>query len=69
MPLPIVSPSKSLITFSEQTQWTTEDDRLLVKRITGNSTEEVAFLFGKSTEEIRERLQFLLKEEKAKISI
>ncbi|MFM6833986.1 MAG: helix-turn-helix transcriptional regulator [Dolichospermum sp.] len=69
VPLPIVSPSKSLINFSEQTQWTAEDDRLLVKRITGNSTEEVALLFGKSTEEIRERLQFLLKEEKAKISI
>ncbi|MFM6918652.1 MAG: hypothetical protein ACKPKT_13955 [Dolichospermum sp.] len=69
VPLPLTPPTKSLITFSEQTQWTAEDDRLLVKRITGNSTEEVAFLFGKSKEEVRERLQFLLKEEKAKISI
>ncbi|MFM6237802.1 MAG: hypothetical protein ACKPDJ_17765 [Dolichospermum sp.] len=69
VPLPPTPSTKSLITSSEQTQWTPEDDRLLVKRITGNSTEEVAFLFGKSTEEIRERLQFLLKEEKAKISI
>ncbi|MFM6023753.1 MAG: hypothetical protein ACKPER_12625 [Dolichospermum sp.] len=69
VPLSIVPPSKSLINFSEQTQWTTEDDRLLVKRITGNSTEEVALLFGKPREEIEERLQFLLKEEKAKISI
>ncbi|MFM6579266.1 MAG: helix-turn-helix transcriptional regulator, partial [Dolichospermum sp.] len=69
VPLPPTPPTKSLINFSEQTQWTAEDDRLLVKRITGNSTEEVAFLFGKSKEEVRERLQFLLKEEKAKISI
>ncbi|MFM6310560.1 MAG: hypothetical protein ACKPGB_20315, partial [Dolichospermum sp.] len=69
VPLPPPPPTKSLITFSEQTQWTTEDDRLLVKRITGNSTEEVALLFGKPREEIEERLQFLLKEEKAKISI
>ncbi|MFM6728144.1 MAG: hypothetical protein ACKPJF_27600 [Dolichospermum sp.] len=69
VPLPIVSPSKSLINFSEQTQWTSKDDELLIKRIIGNSTEEVALLFGKSREEISERLQFLLKEEKAKISI
>ncbi|MFM6248609.1 MAG: helix-turn-helix transcriptional regulator [Dolichospermum sp.] len=70
VPLPIVSPSKSLITFSEQTQpWTSKDDELLIKRIIGNSTEEVALLFGKPREEIEERLQFLLKEEKAKISI
>ncbi|MFM6602963.1 MAG: hypothetical protein ACKPH3_02605, partial [Dolichospermum sp.] len=70
VPLPPTPPTKSLITFSEQTQpWTSKDDELLIKRIIGNSTEEVALLFGKPREEIEERLQFLLKEEKAKISI
>lgn len=74
VPLPPFTPTKSLINFSEQPIqitpiWTPEDDRLLIKRVTGNSTDEVAKLFGKSREEIRERLQFLLKEEKAKIGI
>ncbi|MFM6271455.1 MAG: hypothetical protein ACKPFA_33910, partial [Dolichospermum sp.] len=70
VPLPPTPPTKSLITFSEQTQpWTSKDDELLIKRIIGNSTEEVALLFGKPREEIEERLQFLLKEEKAKTSI
>lgn len=76
VPLPPSTPTKSLINFSEQpieitpiSAWTPEDDQLLIKRVTGNSADEVAKLFGKTREEIRERLQFLLEEEKAKIGI
>ena len=71
---PTTRPTRSLIDFSFRDEqatpmWTSEDDRLLIKRVVANSFDEVAKLFGKSREEIRERLQFLLKEEKAKTSI
>ncbi len=49
--------------------WTPEDDRLLIKRISNNSIDKVAKLFGRPKEQIKERLHHVLKEEKAKIGI
>ena len=49
--------------------WTPENDRLLIKRISNNSIDKVAELFGQSEEQVKERLDHVLKEEKAKIRI
>lgn len=71
---PPTRPTRSLLNFGEQPveitpTWTAEDDRLLIKRVSNNSIDKVAELFGQSKEQIKKRLDYVLKEEKAKISI
>ena len=75
VPLPPSTPTRSLINFVsfndkqpvEITAWTPEDDRLLIKRISNNSIDKVAKLFGQPEGQIKERLCHVLKEEKTKI--
>jgi hypothetical protein len=49
--------------------WTPKNDILLIKRISNNSIDKVAKLFGQPEEQAKERLRYILKEEKAKIGI
>ena len=85
VPLPPSTPTKSLINFRREqpveittestvestveSTWTPDDDRLLIKRISNNSIDEVAELFGQPKEQIKERIRYVLKQEKAKIGI
>jgi len=52
-----------------ESTWTPENDRLLIKRISNNSIDKVAKLFGQPEQQIKERLNHVLKEEKVKIGI
>ena len=84
VPLPPPTPTRSLINFvgfsdkqpveitaesAMESTWTPEDDKLLIKRISNNSIDKVAKLFGQPEQQIKEKLNHVLKEEKAKIGI
>jgi len=66
---PVEPPIESSMESIADPTWTPEDDRLLIKRISNNSIDKVAELFGQTEEQIKERLRHVLKKEKAKIGI
>lgn len=49
--------------------WTPKNDILLIKRISNNSIDKIAELFGQPKEQIKERSRYILKEKKAKSGI